>query len=181
MNRVAIMSAVLLGAALIFSGCSKPEKPDSFVYTVNEYPLDQGFIHNYGMPEGATGYNFDVTIHSQGVSYNRDRHEFLGTGHLVFFQMFSSSATELSGGTYQFSTGDEAGAPFTFNVANFGMGVDFTNETGTIVSAVSGTVRVSGSGDHRTFDFECMTGTGEKITGHFNGWIPAYDMRGSGK
>lgn len=180
MNRIAVMSSVLLGAALIFSGCSKPEKPESFVYTVNEYPLDQGFIHNYGMPEGATGYNFDVTIHSQGVTYNRERHEFLGTGHLVFFQMFSSSATELSSGTYQFSTAD-AGAPSTFNVANFGMSVDFTNETGTIVTAVSGTVRVSGSGDHRTFDFECMTATGEKITGHFSGWIPAYDMRGIGK
>jgi hypothetical protein len=180
MNRIAIMSFVLLGAAFIFSGCSKPEKPDSFVYTVNEYPLDQGFIHNYGMPEGATGYNFDVTIYSQGVTYIRDRHEFLGTGHLVYFQMFSSSATELSAGTYQFSTAD-AGSPLTFNVANFGMSVDFTNETGTIVSAVSGTVRVSGSGDHRTFDFECMTATGEKITGHFSGWIPAYDMRGSRK
>jgi len=180
MNRIAIISFVLLGAAFIFSGCSKPEKPDSFVYTVNEYPLDQGFIHNYGMPEGATGYNFDVTIYSQGVTYIRDRHEFLGTGHLVYFQMFSSSATELSAGTYQFSTAD-AGSPLTFNVANFGMSVDFTNETGTIVSAVSGTVRVSGSGDHRTFDFECMTATGEKITGHFSGWIPAYDMRGSRK
>ncbi len=181
MNRNALMNSILLGAAiLILSGCSKPEKPDSFVYTVNEYPLDQGFIHNYGMPEGATGYNFDVTIHSLGVSYNRDRHEFLGTGHLVFFQMFTSSATELSSGTYQFST-DEAGAPFTFNVANFGMNIDFTAETGTIVSAVSGTVKVSGSGDHRTFDFECITATGEKITGHFSGWIPAYDMRGSRK
>lgn len=180
MNRIAIISFVLLGAPFIFSGCSKPEKPDSFVYTVNEYPLDQGFIHNYGMPEGATGYNFDVTIYSQGVTYIRDRHEFLGTGHLVYFQMFSSSATELSAGTYQFSTAD-AGSPLTFNVANFGMSVDFTNETGTIVSAVSGTVRVSGSGDHRTFDFECMTATGEKITGHFSGWIPAYDMRGSRK
>lgn len=180
MNRIAIMSSVLLGATLIITGCSKPEKPDSFIYTVNEYPLDQGFIHNYGMPEGATGYNYDVTIHSQGVTYNRERHEFLGTGHLVFFQMFSSSATELSSGTYQFSTTD-AGAPSTFNVGNFGMSVDFTNETGTIVSAVSGTVKVSGSGDHRTFDFECMTVTGEKIIGHFNGWIPVYDMRGSGK
>ena len=68
MNRIAIMSTILLGTALIFSGCSKPEKPDSFIYTVNEYPLDQGFIHNYGMPEGAAGYNFDVTIHSQGVT-----------------------------------------------------------------------------------------------------------------
>lgn len=181
MNRNPLMNFVLLGAAiLIISGCSKPEKPDSFVYTVNEYPLDQGFIHNYGMPEGATGYNFDVTIHSLGVNYNRDRHEFLGTGHVIFFQMFSSSATELSGGTYRFST-DEAGAPFTFNVANFGMNIDFTNETGTIVSAISGTVKVSGSGDHRTFDFDCMTATGEKITGHFSGWIPAYDMRGNRK
>ena len=94
--------------------------------------------------------------------------------------MFSSSATELSSGTYQFST-DETGVPSTFNVANFGMSIDFTNETGTIVSAVSGTVKVSGSGDNRTFDFECMTGTGEKISGHFSGWIPAYDMRGSRK
>lgn len=180
MTRNLIMMSVLLTAAIILTGCSKPEKPDSFIYTVNEYPLYQGFIHNYGMPEGATGYNFDATIHSQGVSYIRERHEFVGVGHVVFFQMFSSSAAELSEGTYLFNTAD-AGAPFTFNVANFGMNVDFSNDIGTIVTAVSGSVKVSGTGDNRTFEFECMTGSGEKITGHFNGWIPEFDMRDSRK
>ena len=91
--------------------------------------------------------------------------------------MFSSSATELSPGTYQFSTDEAAGVPSTFNVANFGMNVNFSDETGTIVSSVSGTVKVSGTGEYRTFDFDCMTGTGEKVTGHFNGYVPAYDMR----
>jgi hypothetical protein len=166
--------AILL---LVFTGCTKEEEPDHFRYTVNDYPLQQGFIHNYGMPEGGYGYNFDVTLYSSGVSYNRDRHEFQGSGNVVFFQMFSSSATELSPGTYQFSTDEAAGAPSTFNVANFGMNVNFSDETGTIVSSVSGTVKVSGTGEYRTFDFDCMTGTGEKVTGHFNGYVPAYDMR----
>src|SRR5690606_11034867 len=163
----------LLLAAFVFTACTKEEEPDHFRYTVNDYPLEQGFIHNYGMPEGGSGYNFDVTLYSSGVSYNRDRHEFQGVGHVVFFQMFSTSATELAKGTYQFNTDETPGAPLTFNVANFGMEVDFTKETGTIVSAVSGIVKVSGSGFYRTFDFDCMTGTGEKVTGHFNGYVPA--------
>lgn len=166
--------AILL---LVFTGCTKEEEPDHFRYTVNDYPLEQGFIHNFGMQEGASGYNFDVTIHSQGISYNRDRHEFQGTGHVVFFQMFSSSATELAKGTYQFNNGETSGAPSTFNVANFGMQVNFSEETGTIVSAVSGTVKVSGTGEYRTFDFDCVTATGEKVSGHFNGYIPVFDMR----
>lgn len=177
MKPFKILATVLLTGTLIFTGCSKPEEPDHFRYTVNDYPLQQGFIHNYGMPEGATGYNFDVTIHSSGVSYNRDRHEFQGTGNLVFFQMYSSSATELAKGTYQFSTVETPGAPSTFNVANFGMNVNFSEETGTLINAVSGVVKVSGTTEYRTFDFECMTTTGEKVTGHYNGYIPAYDMR----
>ena len=166
--------AILL---LVFTGCTKEEEPDHFRYTVNDYPLQQGFIHNYGMTEGASGYNFDVTIHSQGISYNRDRHEFQGTGHVVFFQMFSSSATELAKGTYQFNSAEAAGAPSTFNVANFGMQINFADETGTIVSAVSGTVKVSGTGEYRTFDFDCVTATGEQVSGHFNGYVPLFDMR----
>jgi len=170
-------TVALFLAAVVFSGCTKVEEPDHFRYTVNDYPLYQGFIHNYGMPEGATGYNFDVTIYSSGVSYNRDRHEFQGTGHILFFQMFSSSATELAEGTYQFSVEGTHGTPSTFNVANFGVDIDFSNDTGTFISAISGVVKVSGTGEYRTFDFTCMTGTGEKITGHYNGYIPAYDMR----
>ncbi len=180
MKKNSILTIVALVAAVLITGCSKPEEPNIFVYTVNEYPLFQGFIHNYGMPDGATGYNFDVTIHSSGVSYNRYLHEFQGVGHVVFFQMYSSSATELANGTYQFVTG-ESKAPATFDIANFGMNLDFGNETGTVVTAVSGVVKVSGSGDRRIFDFECMTSTGERITGHFSGWIPAYDMRDEGK
>lgn len=170
-------ATALLIAAFVFTACTKEEEPDHFRYTVNDYPLEQGFIHNYGMPEGGSGYNFDVTLYSSGVSYNRDRHELQGVGHVVFFQMFSSSATELAKGTYQFDTDEIPAAPSTFNVANFGMEVNFTEETGTIVSAVSGIVKVSGSGFYRTFDFDCMTATGEKVTGHFNGYVPAYDMR----
>lgn len=80
MKKNSILTIVALVAAVLITGCSKPEEPNIFVYTVNEYPLFQGFIHNYGMPDGATGYNFDVTIHSSGVSYNRYLHEFQGLG-----------------------------------------------------------------------------------------------------
>ncbi|MCU0459626.1 MAG: hypothetical protein MUE37_11135 [Bacteroidales bacterium] len=180
MKKNAILTIVALVAAVLITGCSKPEEPNRFVYTVNEYPLVQGFIHNYGMPDGAAGYNFDATIHSSGVRYDRDRHEFRGAGHVVFFQMYSSSATELANGTYQFDSGGD-GLPATLDVANFGMNLDFEDETGTVVTAVSGIVKVSGSEHSRVFDFECMTSTGEKITGHFSGWIPVFDMRDEGK
>lgn len=170
------ITVVVLAAALTISGCTKPEEPDHFRYTVNDYPLGQGFIHNYGLPENGTGYNFDVTLYSQGVSYNRDLHEFQGSGHVVYFQMYSASATELSAGTYQFSVGDSK-SPGTFDVANFGMNLDFADDTGTLVHAVSGVVEVSGTGADMVFDFECQTDTGEKVTGHFSGWISVYDMR----
>ncbi|GEM_PF-929025 len=181
MKRSQLATVVFLIGALVFSGCTKVEEPDHFRYTVNDYPLDQGFIHNYGMPQGATAYNFDVTIFSSGVNYLRDSHEFRGNGHIVFFQMFSSSATELAEGTYLFNVESTPGAPSTFNVANFGMNVNFSEDTGTLVSAVSGMVKVSGTGNYRTFDIDCMTGTGERITGHFYGYVPAYDMRDESK
>jgi hypothetical protein len=181
MKKNHLKAVAMLLAVVVFTGCTKEEEPDHFRYTVNDYPLEQGFIHNYGMPEGSAGYNFDVTLHSSGVSYNRDSHEFQGSGNLVFFQMISSSATELSPGTYQFNTGEATGAPSTFNVANFGMNVNFSDETGTIVSAVSGVIKVSGTGEYRTFDFDCLTATGEKVSGHYNGYVPVYDMRNTKK
>ena len=179
MKPFEIPVTVLLTVVLMFTGCSKPEEPDHFRYTVNDYPLQQGFIHNYGIPKGATGFNFDVTLYSPGISYNHNNHEFQGSGHVIFFQMYSSSATELASGTYQFSTENSSGAPSTFNEANFGINVNFSEETGTIVSAVSGSVMVEGTGEYRTFNFNCTTATGEKVTGHYNGYIPVYDMRNS--
>lgn len=174
MKNYQIISAVALAFMLAFTGCTKEEEPNHFRYTVNDYPLFQGFIHNYGMPEGATGFNFDVTLFSEGVSYNRDLHEFRGKGHVLFFQFYSSSATELANGMYQLNSGK---TPSTLDVANFGMHMDFENETGTIVTGVSGSVKVSGSATSREFDFEFITGTGEMITGHFNRTLPVYDMR----
>ncbi|MDX9903881.1 MAG: hypothetical protein RB288_07375 [Bacteroidales bacterium] len=180
MKKLKILAIALLAGFLSFTGCTEVEEPDHFRYTVNDYPLQQGFIHNYGMPEGGTGYNFDVTLFSSGISYNRDRHEFQGSGHVVYFQMYSSSATELANGTYQFSSaGDKA--PATFDTGNFGMNVNFTDDTGTIVNAVSGVVKVSGSVSEPVFNFSCQTATGEKISGHFSGYAPIYDMRGARK
>lgn len=176
MKQSRVFAAILLlGSIIGTSGCSKPEEPNHFRYTVNDYPLDQGFIHNFGLAEDATGYNFDVTLYSNGVSYNRDKHEFSGTGNVVFFQLYSSSATELAAGTYQFTT--ESKAPSTFNVANFGMTVNFTEQTGTIVNAVSGIVKVSIERDSYVLDFECLTATGEKVTGHWNRSLTTHDMR----
>lgn len=142
MKQFKVFAAIVLMASLFgISGCSKPEEPNHFRYTVNDYPLDQGFIHNYGLAEDATGYNFDVTLYSNGISYDRERHEFNGTGNVGFFQLYSSSATELTAGTYQFTA--EGKEPLTFDAANFGMTVNFAEQTGTIVNAVSGIVKVS--------------------------------------
>jgi hypothetical protein len=169
---------LLLVAVAAFAGCTKEEEPDHFRYTVNDYPLQQGFIHNFGILQGSSGYNFDVTLFSSGISYDRYREEFQGFGNMVFLQMFSSSATELANGTYQFSTDETNGQPSTFNTGNFAMNLRFSDGTGTIVSAVSGVVRVSsGMRNEIVIDFDCMTSTGEKITGHFSGSIPVYDMR----
>lgn len=178
MKKYQIISISVLVFVLAFTGCTKEEEPNHFRYTVNDYPLFQGFIHDYGMPEGATGYNFDVTLFSEGVSYNRDLHEFRGQGHVLFFQFYSSSATELANGTYQFAAGK---SPLTLDLANFGMQMNFENETGTIVTGASGSVQVSGKANERVFDFEFLTGTGEKITGHFNRTLPVYDMRDARK
>lgn len=34
----------------------------------------------------------------------------------------------------------------------------------------------TGTAEYRTIDFECMTTTGEKVDGHYNYYIPIYNM-----
>jgi len=57
------------------------------------------------------------------------------------------------------------------------MTVNFTEQTGTIVNAVSGIVKVSIERDSYVLDFECLTATGEKVTGHWNRSLTTHDMR----
>ena len=166
---------------LSFASCEK-EEPESnhFEYELIKYEIDEGMIESYGkLNPDATGYNFDVTLYSTGIVFNPGDGSFTGSGNIVILEMFSESKDELKAGTYTF---DNLGSmdPYTFDIGRFGLFVNMDEQTGTIILANSGTIKVSQSGDSWTFDFNCSTSADNTITGSFTGELDFYDHSNSG-
>lgn len=160
---------------LLFSCKKETPTANYFEYEMSKYPVDIGMIEGYGKLEPeVTGYNFDVTIHSSGILFSAIDESYSGYGNIIYLEMFSGSADQLSPGTYNF---DNAGSmdPMTFDIGRFGMYVDMDEQSGTIILANSGSVTVSKTGEIWTLIFNCATSAGNSITGKYSGELEYYD------
>lgn len=158
----------------LLNGCTgNDDRVNGFNYLAVNYPLDGGVIQYYGMPEGGSAYNFDITLFSSGITYNSNSGTFDGKGHIVYFELFSQSPGELVSGTYTFDSSG-AGSHTTVTKGNFGMNVNFINDTGVILHVVSGSVTVERDGFEYNIGFSCGTDDDETITGSYRGFLTRY-------
>lgn len=160
----------------ILVSCEKEEPVhNAFEYELIKYEIDEGMIEAYGkLSPDVSGYNFDVTLFSTGIVFDPLAEEFSGLGNIVILQMYSESPDGLVSGTYNYDLSGEMD-PLTFDIGRFGLFVNMDEQSGTIILANSGTVKVSKSGDDWTFVFDCMTMSNKSITGTFTGNLDSYN------
>ena len=108
----------MLAMSLSFVSCEKDDedtKKNQFTYDGVDYALAKGIIENYGLWNYEPNiYNFDLSFFSSGLILDEDA-DVTGTGDGLYFEMFSSSETELLPGTYTFDA-QESGDANTFDI-----------------------------------------------------------------
>jgi flagellin-like protein len=176
MKRINVKGLIILIAVtVVLAACKKDDDKISnhLKYNNTEYILTAGIIEYYGQwNESPASYNFDITLFSSGVSFNGD--DFSGEGHAIYFEMFSSSATELVPGTYSYDANETFNA-LTFDYGSVYIDYNLSTDTGLELSVTAGTVKIEKSGTTYKITVDCTVVGGHKVTGYYEGALTYYD------
>ena len=183
MKLVKGLLILLLAAPILFVSCSDDDddddngKTNEFTYDGTDYGLTSGIIEYYGQWGDEDGYNFDVTLLTSGLSYDATEDEIVGSGSGLYFEMFSSSESDLVAGTYTFDA-DESAAANTFDIGQVVIGYDETTDTGDFYYATAGTVVVAKSGSDYELTITLTVG-GNTVNGYYKGALTQVDYEKS--
>lgn len=174
-----ILTITLL-SLIIFAGCKKESKvntSDNYIkYNNQTYQIDKGVIENWGKGDFDEGYNIDLTLFSDGltpVEIGGMITSASGNGHVIYFEMFTNSSTQLDNGTYDYDWSYEAGT--------FDYGWILINYNGDLDDAEidqdieDGTVTINKSGDTYEITINCTDEDGKSVTGYYKGTLKYYD------
>ena len=155
------------------------ELTNFFTYKGNTYELSIGLLEYYGQwSSSSDSYNFDIVLFSSGFSYNHDADDLTGEGHLMYFEMFSSSSNDLMPGTYLFDI-DETYAANTFGYGFFAADYILEDETYSVGESIwAGSVEVSKTGSVYNITIDCADNEGNPVTGYFSGDLFYNDWSG---
>jgi hypothetical protein len=170
--------ATLVFTALIFaSACKKDEILDVIRFDGMKYGIAGGILENFGMAnELPASYNFDLTLYSDGIEFFEENYDFTGTGTLLYFEMFSSSANDLAPGTYIYDPDSYAANTFDWGAIIVDISFDgpsdiVQNKSAKIAgeSIVDGTIKVSKSKSVYTLTITATTDSDKQIKATYEG------------
>jgi hypothetical protein len=182
MKKIAFLLLGALIVGILFTGCKDDEEDDGpsgnyMKYGDTEYELSQGFLENYGKFVREPGYNLDLTFISSGFTVHESDGEIdslSGTGHGIYFEMFTVNNNRLEIMTYQYDP-DETEEAGTFDYADGVLDYNIEAEEGTMFYIDQGTVTVSKNEGEYEISFDCRDEDGAAVTGYYKGTLKYYD------
>lgn len=186
MKTIKLLTSLLLGT-MLFAGCGGDDDSDSesgnyFKINGKTYELKVGYLQNWGMDaDYYDGYNVDLLLVSDGITFDAENEEFSGTGDGIYFEMYSSMSNQLPAGSYTYSS-TEPNSTSTFDYGEYY--VDFNTSTYDYTSYGffnSGTITVSKSGSTYEISFTCTSSEGQSCTGYFKGQLTVLNFELVGK
>jgi hypothetical protein len=176
--KIKKIPTVLLLILILCAGCKKDTREasnDNYIkYDGEKYPIDKGVLENFGLYDDS--YNLDLSLYSNSVIPIEDEGELIGangTGNAIYFEMFSSSSTQLTNGSYYFSYSEEAG---TYDYGIVHVNYNFNTHVGEIAQYIeSGTVTVAKIGDIYEITINCTDEDGKSVTGYYKGTLTWYN------
>jgi len=159
---------VLIVLSVLVSCTKEEEGPSHYIqYNDEKYELAKGYLIFFGGEHN----NYDIALTSSQVNVNEQGRT--GIGNSAYFQLFSSSQTELTSGIYTYSS---SLTPFTFNRGNYGLNYDYANRNGTSLTLVGGSLDVTKAGNVYTITFSSVLASGAQVTGTYSGPLTALDF-----
>jgi len=148
-------------------------KANEIKYDGSNYALTKGYIENYGNWDGSY-YNFDVHLVNDGITITQD--DAMGTGDLIYLELWSSSPTGLNPGTYSLASNSAAQ---TFSSGAVAFNYNIATELGTLYACTGGYVTISQSGTDYIFDVTFTLATGKTVNAYYKGSLIYYDQTDS--
>ena len=177
MKSIIKLSVLLIIVFLVaFSGCKKDKeetvKSNHLKYDGKTYELAKGILINYGQwQEIEPNYNFDLLLTSSGINFEQES----GQGHIIYFEFFTSSASQLAAGTYNYHASSYNA--FTFDYGEFALNAIIDPWSAEIEGEIEGgSVKVEISGSTYTITINGTDSGGKKITGYYKGSLTLYDF-----
>ena len=176
MKRLFKLFVVFVALGSVVTGCKKDDADSSlknyFKIGDTQYGLSAGAIFGWEETSKKGTFYVDLALHSSGISYSGD--QTIGKGDMLYFQMYSTSSTDLPDGTYSFASGSlmQAG---TFFQADALISFDAsTNNSEKEIAFKTGTVTISKSGTDYIITISVTGTSGETITGYYKGTLTKY-------
>jgi hypothetical protein len=170
------LSIILIVAIIVMISvsCKKDEadKKSQIVYDGTEYELSKGYLVNYDSQESSGSYYFSLTLGSSEV--NLDNYGSMsGIGNGIFFDLYSTSATDLVEGIYTFDKDTRNANTFNFGgvALNYDMSTLFNKSTSFAKRVISGTITVSKSETDYEISFEGTIEGGVAVTAYYKGLL----------
>ena len=177
---------LVLGLFLVsslFMGCQKDDNSaNNYLMVGNtKYAMAQGTIENNGLMQGDSrkydGYNLDLTLYSGGFTLSTDDNGELnvsGTGHMIYLEIYTSSAEEYDNLEYTYS--DSYPAPVgTFDYGDYVLNYSPGSIDYKWIEITSGSVTISKSGSIYTIIIDCIDEEGNSVSGYFKGALQYFD------
>jgi len=155
-----------IAVVAILTSCNKDDDDDNyFMYDGKKYTLNKGYIGYYGATGGV--YNFDIMLLSSGLQVDVKEGKVTGKGHMMYFELWSSSSTGLDDGKFTFSI---LRGVNKFTEAFAAINIDFaTKEGDKLVEITGGNVDISTNDKITTLTFDLTAKDDKKVTGKFKG------------
>ncbi len=172
---------IILLSLIFFTGCKKDKKESSFnnyfKYDGEIYRIDQGFLENYGSLNAGESYKLSLTLTSDGltpIENNGDLIGITGNGHIIHFEMFSGSGTQLTDGTYQYDFSSQNAGSFDDGWISINYDAS-QNEAEIDQDIEEGTVIITKTGDIYEITVSCTDEDNKSVTGYFKGTLKYYN------
>lgn len=135
-------------------------------YDGANFNLSQGFITDYGEEDGL--YNYDITLLSDDFNVDFADEEVVGTGEILYFELWTDQSSGLKNGTYVMSD-TEIDLGMTY--AEFALNYNFDADDDGFLEATDGEITVNRSGNTYTLDFDLTFENGKSLNGRYVGTL----------
>lgn len=175
-NVMKLLAGVLLASALLMS-CEKDDKTETKNYLKigsTEYVLSDGALKNYGTGTYHQGYNTDLHLLTEGLSFDDDSYP-VGKGHRIVFYMYSNTGNAFDNIEYTYSPSEPCQIG-TFDFGYYNINYDADSDDVEVEKDINeGTVKVSKKGEEYTITINAKDEDGKIVKGFYKGKLNYYD------
>lgn len=154
-------------------GCDKDEDPvkdeektNSFIYQSLTHNLNSGHLDTWSSEDTDEYSVFSIYLVSSDIQVGVSGQS--GTGDAMYFEMLSSSLTELSEGEYIFDETKSEFPMYCFESTMY-IGYDFDSGIGTHIDVISGKINISKIEEVYEITFDLKLENENNVSGYFKG------------